>query len=198
VRVERQDKTGDSSIAMALTVIHDRAGEELRRRAAVPRQRRRRRAAVPLPLHAELVVAMVHPLPVPVPQRDLPVAVPLLLLHRRAVPGRRRRLPAGRREERPHCRRPRRLRGVNDERDLLLRLLPRAAAAVARAAPLRRRVHAQRAPTHVRRRGQLAGSNFPGRRAPLAARFRSVVWGGGGCFCACRRRANAAAARASC
>ena len=102
--------------------MHDGAGEELRRRAAVPRQRRRsRRAGVPLPLHAELVVAMMmHPLPVP--QRDLAAAVPLLLVpRRRAVPGRRRRLPAWRREERPHCRRPRRLRGVNDERELLPR-----------------------------------------------------------------------------
>lgn len=83
-RVETSKHGRELAVAtMALTVIHDGAGEEPRRRAAVPR---RRRAAVHqlLPLDAELVVVavmmMMHPLPVA--QRDLPVP----LLARGAVP----------------------------------------------------------------------------------------------------------------
>jgi hypothetical protein len=110
----------------------------------VPRQRTRR-AAVLIPLDAELMVTM-HP----VAQRDLGAAVPLLLAPLRGR--RRRRLPAPfrRREEGPHGRARRPLRGVNDERER------RRAGAVARAAaPVRRRVHAPRtvpeyAPTHPR------------------------------------------------
>jgi hypothetical protein len=129
---------------LLLTVIHDGAGEEPWRRAAVPRQRTRR-AAVLIPLDAELMVTM-HP----VAQRDLG-AVPLLLPPLRGR-RRRRRLPAPFRrwEEGPHGRARRPLRGVNDERERR-----RASAVAHAAAPVRRRVHAPRAvpayaPTHQR------------------------------------------------
>lgn len=84
-------KGDEARVALALTVIHDGAGEEARRRAAMRRQRRRRRrAAVLPPLHAELMVPVMDPVVVVVAmgavrQRDLggPAAVPVSLVHRR-------------------------------------------------------------------------------------------------------------------
>lgn len=87
-------KGDEARVALALTVIHDGAGEEARRRAAMRRQRRRRRrAAVLPPLHAELMVPVMDPVVVvvvamgAVRQRDLggsPAAVTTVsLVHRR-------------------------------------------------------------------------------------------------------------------
>jgi hypothetical protein len=87
-------------------------------------------------------------------------AVPLLPLC-----GRQRRLPAPfrHREEGPHRRARRPLRGVNDERERL-----RATAAIARAAaPVRRRVHAPTAPpTHGSARAWLGRGSKPFRSSP--------------------------------